>query len=196
MFNKKVASDNIPKIETYLKTKYNAEFEYVSPGNDVWSSVTTSVVFKDASENRFIVESVDGLLSDNYNSILFDEKAATVFQDIYEFDYKVFISTGAFLTGKGKIFKSVDEYLKAVSIIHISIYTDCQTSETTTIAPFFANAVNDKGYNIYVDFYAVTSKKYPTIDSYGDELVLGESLLHGSFRVSTDNLISSEMWRD
>jgi len=187
----------INSVKSYLENKYNAEFEYVSSGSSSWSSVGLHMIFKDSKENRFNVY-LDNVILDNYMSVIFDTKASTIFQGIYDFDYKVYVSTGNYQNGKNDTFKSdgIDEYLKSVSYIQVIIYTDCQTFDTSTIAPLFLDRIKDKEYIVSFMLKVVIKDKYDSINgSFDDDsMVYGEQLAQGSFWVNADNTISSESW--
>lgn len=60
--------------EKYLTSKQDDFFIFVSYGNDSWSSVNTTLVYKDNQNNEFNVKISDDFAMDNYASVLYDKE--------------------------------------------------------------------------------------------------------------------------
>ena len=60
--------------EKYLTSKQDDSFIFVSYGNDSWSSVNTTLVYKDNQNNEFNVKISDDFAMDNYASVLYDKE--------------------------------------------------------------------------------------------------------------------------
>lgn len=79
--------------------KYNDSFTFDSYGNNSWSSVKTTLIYRDKQNNKFCVEFDNNSAIDNYGSILYDKEIQQDLQKGTNSENKVFADTSLLYFG-------------------------------------------------------------------------------------------------
>lgn len=175
------------KIEQYLSTKYTGNFTYISDGNDVWSSKTKTYVYSDENGNSFNVKNTDGVLIDNYCSVLFDDTANKNIAEKYAFDFKLFVNTESTFLGSSDKIENYSTYLTECPVVDICIYT-VKSDEYDKIADMLLEPF--KNCTASVVIYVVSDETYSNAYRYGDSAGV---LSSQTFWIK-DNTITSKSW--
>lgn len=177
------------KIEQYLSTKYTGDFTYISDGNDVWSSKTKTYVYSDENGNSFNVKNTDGVLIDNYCSVLFDDTANQNIAEKSAFDFKLFVNTESTFFGSSDTFENYITYLTECPVVDICIYT-VKSDENDKIADMLLESF--KNCTASVVIYVVSDETYSNAYRYGDSAGV---LSSQTFWIK-DNSITSKSWEE
>ena len=86
--------------------KYNDSFTFDSYGNNSWSSVKTTLIYRDKQNNKFCVEFDNNSAIDNYGSILYDKEIQQDLQKGTNSENKVFADTSLLYFGLNEKFNN------------------------------------------------------------------------------------------
>ena len=93
-------------VEKYLTEKYNDSFTFDSYGNNSWSSVKTTLIYRDKQNNKFCVEFDNNSVIDNYGSILYNKEIQQDLQKGTNSENKVFADTSLLYFGLNEKFNN------------------------------------------------------------------------------------------
>lgn len=93
-------------VEKYLTEKYNNSFTFDSYGNNSWSSVKTTLIYRDKQNNKFCVEFDNNSAIGNYGSILYDKEIQQDLQKGTNSENKVFADTSLLYFGLNEKFNN------------------------------------------------------------------------------------------
>ena len=181
------------KIESYLKSKYNSDFYFVSrDGYDVRTH-ETNYTYKDTAGNNFKVTYDKYGVADNYCHILYDEAIQNKLQSILGENCKVFVSTELSFTVASSNVSSVEDYMGGVSVsTNVEVYI-LQKPDYQQIAKDLLSETDGVSLSVFV--FHVTENGYDRVMKYLDSLNLADELGRGYFRIE-DNEIKTMDWEE
>lgn len=176
--------------DAYLKNKYQQSFSYISPGDDVWSSKTKSLIYQDNNGNEFTVRDTDGQFSDNYCSVIFDKQIETAVREKLETKYKFFVCSKSEYFGSSYAFDDVDGYLAECAVINAAVIAK-EGTDFDEIAYDIQRAIEHGEFSVVI--YSVSDSAFAEKKSYEGTIPNSEIYRTGNFWIA-DSTMTSKSW--
>lgn len=174
------------RIEDYLSQKYQQPFTFISEGGGVWSDRTKTVYYADQEGVEFAVKYTDNLVSDNYNSAIYDGAITQRLRDAMQTDCKVSASTNTAFFGENQSFSDINEYMKQCPVINVSIVVTREDSFSTVASGVLSAA---DGATISAVITCVPQHVFNNLASAEDEIAPGDIVSYGSFWAENGALV-------
>lgn len=179
---KKIDNDKIIK---YLENKYNQNFNYVSSGDDVWSSKSETKIFSDNNNQKFKVNVNDSYIADTYYSIIYDDEISKYYQNQFTKNYKIFASSESYFTNENQKYSEAKDYMNSVPSLSIAIYT---TDNDLNIIKSKFDSVLFEGQYISGVVYIIAEKDFDNITKYNYKDMTSITVTSKTFTITNNTL--------
>lgn len=114
----------------YLNGKYSTSF---TSTNENTESDTGIFHYSDSEGNTVEVKQEDGKWADNYYSVIYDDEITQKLTGLFDFNYRVEVSSSFTYVDQDQKYNSVDEYLASSPSIAIIFYSNASPDQTETV---------------------------------------------------------------